>query len=119
MSGICALAFPRKILGVIDSANDKAMALSVLPRQKLLIEAGDNVPALATHRFISSFEVTQSLSGHSDSIRCLATLPDGATILSGSEDGDVRQWDHIGQELDTDGAAFPEPAAVHRLVARQ
>ncbi len=66
------------------------MALRVLDRQadaKVVLS-----PEAEPARLPKAGEVNRFV-GHEDSLVCVAFLPDGRRVLSGSHDGTVRQWD--------------------------
>ncbi len=69
------------------------ISLAVLGGNRWLLAGGDGAhPDVVVRPLRKLEEVERVLHGHSDSVRCLAPLPDGNTFLSGSEDGTVRKW---------------------------
>lgn len=89
---------------VLPCVEEDAYSLEVAGYPGLLIEGGGGRPTISSRRLGQWDAAVHTLRGHSDAIRCLLALPDDATVLSGSEDGTVRQWniaitDPQGQHL--------------------
>lgn len=72
------------------AASRKVMALAALDGR--LIE-GTRDGSIVVRRFIENIRPWHFLNAHSKSIRSLAPLRDRKALLTGSDDGTVREWD--------------------------
>jgi WD40 repeat protein/tRNA A-37 threonylcarbamoyl transferase component Bud32 len=71
---------------------DKIMSLGALGDTGMVVEGGsDSRPDVRIRDKSRRRSIVQTLHGHSDAVRCVIGLG-GDVILSGSEDGTVREW---------------------------
>lgn len=79
-------------LTVHDALVDNVMSVEYFKPDDLIVEGGDNVPDVAARKRTQPEIRFKTLRGHTDSVRCLVAVPKEPALLSGSEDGTVRQW---------------------------
>lgn len=66
------------------------------------LDAVGNYNSMSPPTRIIGDGVLDTLTGHSESINCVAISPDGQLLVSGSEDNTIKLWDfHSGEELAT------------------
>jgi WD40 repeat protein len=76
--------------------------LATVPHGKLLdyTRRQDATPRLVSQRTSDWSSVMTVIEGHTGGVRSVAYSPDGARIVSGSEDRTIRVWDaHTGKQL--------------------
>jgi WD40 repeat protein len=84
----------KTILGPIETGHKCVWAVLYSPDMTMFATVGDNEESKHPIKIwdAKTGELVASLDGHTDSVLCLAWTPDGATLISGSDDFSIRTW---------------------------